>query len=82
MAPFFDSTHRVEPDVDSLDLLGTLSQALLALITLLFLVFTWTGPETDKTLFSSALLWLMAAPSAVWMVWFSYFMYRSRQHKS
>jgi hypothetical protein len=79
MAPFFDSTHRVEPDVDSLDLLGILSQALLAFITVIFLFFTWTGTETDKSLFSSAVLWLMATPATVWLGWFSYSLIRGRR---
>ena len=70
MAPFFEPTHRAEPEVDSLDLLATLSQALLALITVGFLVFTWTIPETGKSLFSHAALWIMATPSALWMGWF------------
>jgi hypothetical protein len=78
MAPFFDSAHRVEPDVDTLDLLGTLSQALLAFITVVFLVVTWTGPDTDKSLFSSAVLWLMATPATVWTGWFVYYMLRGR----
>ena len=79
MAPFFDTAHRAEPDVDSLDLLATLSQALLAFITVVFLVFTWTGPDTSKSLFSSAVLWIMATPSAVWMGWFAYYLCRGRK---
>ncbi len=72
MAPFFEPPHWAEPEVDYLDLLATLSQALLALITVGFLVFTWTIPETGKSLFSHEALWIMATPSALWMGWFIY----------
>ena len=79
MAPYFEPAPRAEPEVDTLDLLATLSQALLAFITVGFLVFTWNGPDTGRSLFYDAALWIMATPSAVWLVWFSYYLFHGRK---